>query len=133
MPFTTLNQDIVLFDRLYQLPSPLQVKNGVDMNNFKPFSSGQVSVKANQYVSVTVSGVSTNTTFAMFAVLYTKDGNDDLFSLKEETVQLVVQTLRRFFVTLSSWGVPSQLANKCQIFSAPSIAYCVVPLIHLIF
>ena len=107
MPFTTLNQDIVLFDRLYQLPSPLQVKNGLDMNNFKPFSSGQVSVKANQYVSVTVSGVSTNTTFAMFAVLYTKDGNDDLFSLKEETVQLVVQTLRRFFVTLSSWGVPS--------------------------
>jgi hypothetical protein len=103
MPFTNKVEDIVLFNRLYQLPSPLQVMNGLDMNNYKVYASGKQSMRAHEYSSVTVSGVTTNTVFAMFAVLHSKDGDDDIFSLKEETVQLVVKTLSRLQSNVSAW------------------------------
>ena len=45
---TNLTADIVSFDRMYQLPSPEQVKMGLDMNNYKAWTSGKSELKANE-------------------------------------------------------------------------------------
>lgn len=98
MPLSSKEEDIVAFDRLYQLPAPEQVKRGVDMNNFKVVAAGKVSVTAHNYASVEVTGLKTNSTYAFFAALHKqKEANGkthELFSLKNETVQVVVKTLR---------------------------------------
>lgn len=97
MPISSNQEDIVAFNRLYQLPSPDQIKKGVDMNNFKVVSAGKVQVSAHAYASVEVTGLKTNSTYAFFAALNAqKESNGkkhELFSLKNETIQVVVKTL----------------------------------------
>lgn len=93
MPTTNKTSDIVNFTRLYQLPNAYQVANGLDMNNFKAVKNGSVDLKAHNYVSVTVTGLNTSSTYAFFAALTGKDGDTVLYSLKEETLQAVVTTL----------------------------------------
>ena len=95
IPATNLTADVVAFDRMYQLPSPEQVKLGLDMNNFKPWAAGKMDLKAHEYASLVVDKLIENSTYAIFATLHaTKDGMD-IYSLKEETVQLVVKTLSK--------------------------------------
>lgn len=99
MPLSSDKQDIVAFNRLYQLPTPHQVKVGIDMNNFKVVTSGSLAISKDTYTSLQVKGLTSNSTFAFFAVLNTiknVDGVDhQIYSLKEETVQMVVKTLSR--------------------------------------
>lgn len=85
--------DIVAFDRMYQLPSPEQVVQGLDMNNFKPWTSGSMVLKAHEYNKLVINKLSENSTYAIFAVLSTSKDGMDIYSLKEETVQMVVKTL----------------------------------------
>jgi len=98
MPVSSLEADVVAFDRLYQLPAPEQVFRGVDMNNFKVVAAGKQQASAHAYLAVEVAGLKTNSTYAFFAVLHAareaSGQTHQLFSLKNETVQLVVKTLR---------------------------------------
>lgn len=96
MPFSSSEADIVKFERMYQLPSPEQVKMGLDMNNFKPWASGNVAVKADQYTAIEIKGLRENSTYAVFAILHTTKNDMDIYSLKNETVQMVIQTLSKF-------------------------------------
>jgi hypothetical protein len=95
MPYSTAEADIVSFVRMYQLPSPEQVRMGLDMNNFKPVASGHLDVKAHEYSAIEIKGLADNSTYAVFAVLYTSKNDMDIYSLKNETAQMVVKTLSR--------------------------------------
>lgn len=95
IPSTNHTGDIVAFDRMFQLPSPEQIKLGLDMNNFKPWAAGKLDLKANEYSKLVVDGLSENSTYAIFAALHTTSAGMDIYSLKTETVQLVVKTLSR--------------------------------------
>lgn len=106
IPSTTKTSDIVNFTRLYQLPTASQIAAGLDMNNFKVVKSGTTDIKTNEYSSFTVTGLKTNSTYAFFAGLTGKDGSTTLYSLKEDTLQGVITTLRRIVFDLSSWRIP---------------------------
>ena len=99
MPFSNSESDIVAFSRMYQLPSPEQIKLGLDMNNFKPLAAGKVDAKAHEYSALEITGLNANSTYAIFVALHTQKDGEDLFSLKDETAQIVVQTLGTLLVT----------------------------------
>jgi hypothetical protein len=122
IPSTNLTADIVSFDRMYQLPSPEQVRSGLDMNNFKPWSKGKADLKAHEYASVTVDGLSENSTYAVFAVLSTTKDGLDIYSLKEETVQLVIKTLSKICL-MQIRASPRSLASKLSLSSHPLFCY----------
>ena len=102
MPFSTSDADIVYFDRMYQLPSPEQIKLGLDMNNFLSVQSGNKSVKANEYNSISIGGLTANSTYVIFATLSTNQNGMDIYSLKDEIAQMVVQTLSKQPLTVSA-------------------------------
>jgi hypothetical protein len=99
IPETNLEADIVKFTRLYQLPTAAQLEAGLDMNNYKPLKSGSKDLKANEYADLVIEGLQQDTVYVIFASLSKNDGGSMRYSLKEETMQIVIKTLRMDFVT----------------------------------
>lgn len=82
---------------MYQLPSPEQLKQGLDMNNFKPWASGKIDLKANEYAKLVIDKLTENSTYVVFAALHTTLNGTGIYSLKEETFQAVVKTLSSLY------------------------------------
>ena len=73
------------------------------MNNFKVIKNGSIDLSSHNYGSLTIQGLKPNYTYVMFAALYKEQNGQQLYSLKEETLQVVLRTLCRNDSNLSAW------------------------------
>lgn len=115
MPETSLEADIVKFTRLYQLPTAAQLEAGLDMNNYKPLKAGSKDLKAHEYADLVIDDLKQDTVYVIFASLSKVDNGSRRFSLKEETIQIVIKTLCRY-------SLMQCLGNRC----APPFMPCSV-------
>ena len=97
MPTTNSTNDIVNYTRLFELPTALQMKNGLDMNNFKAEVRGVVDVATkNTYSEVVIGGLRPETTYVAFFALEHQGSFGVSYSRKNDTKQMVFSTPRKF-------------------------------------
>ena len=95
MPETSDSGDIVKFSRLYEIPTPDQIKNKLDMNNYPATAGGSQEIIANTYSKLEMTDLQPGVIYAFFIIVESEMSGYPIYTNKDDTLQFVIKTLSK--------------------------------------